>query len=273
MVLSGANFYPTQLDAVLEDGTVASVQVGAWHQETPPGLPAMDYYVVSNPADGSSICGNNADSTPTTAMPLVRTFDQSNGKPNDLPNLFTFACYGGALEKCNRYGYPDWISRQETFGTSVNRTIDNYHDACVFMVRADYCGDGQTHTYTGTTIDIYDNLSFNTQATSNGGADGFFFEAEWGDDGAWCINKTRWMPIGLAQTLANNQSASNPDWAYIQSHCPERIAGNPWPGNPDGTGHARPCDTQSNFFPNNGGFSMDQTQRPLLRNNSMLYQN
>jgi hypothetical protein len=276
-VLRGPNFYPAKLTAVLEDSSEAEVRVVDWKQISLPGLPAMDYYMVKDLATDQSICGNDELGNPIWALPLTRTFNQYNGKAVSSVNQFSFNCYGGALEKCNRYGYPDWITRAETYTghatPSKNRSLDAYHDACVAMVRADYCGDGQAHTYNGTTIDLYDNLGFNNPDTVGDGTGGWHMEAEWGADGAWCIHHTRWMPNSLTKDVANNNSSANPDWQYIQTFCPERIAGNPWPANPLGGSAPRKCGAESDWFKDQGGYDKpNQWERPLIRNHTPLYQ-
>ena len=53
------------------------------------------------------------------------------------------------------------------------------------MLRADYCGDGTPHTINGTPINLYDNagVQLDTEAWP--------VDAEWGTDGALCVNHTR----------------------------------------------------------------------------------
>lgn len=58
---------------------------------------------------------------------------------------FELVCTSGAQGKCVRFGY------------SPRQRLDAYN-ACVRMVRADYCGDGTSTTGGGTLIDAYDAL-------------------------------------------------------------------------------------------------------------------
>jgi hypothetical protein len=62
------------------------------------------------------------------------------------------------------------------------------------MARADYCGDGRTHTHKDTVFDIYDAGGLNTRTTEASAlwdpARGSF-EAAWGPDGALCMSHTR----------------------------------------------------------------------------------
>jgi hypothetical protein len=88
-------------------------------------------------------------------------------------NLFTVACRGATFAKCEELGYKG------------DNLIDTYHQACVRALRADYCGDGQSHTVNGTQINIFDALGrqSDTQAWS--------IESNWTDQGAICIGTAR----------------------------------------------------------------------------------
>src|SRR5262249_50826842 len=108
------NFHPAKITALTEDGNEVYVRVIDYKSMSFPGLPDMDYYMVINDADGTPICGYDTDGvTPLWALPLMQTYDQYNGKKVVTVNEFSFNCWGGALEKCNRYGYPNWITRLE----------------------------------------------------------------------------------------------------------------------------------------------------------------
>jgi hypothetical protein len=64
-----------------------------------------------------------------------------------------------------------------------------HHEACVRMLRADYCGDGRSWTRDGTLIDIWDDDGIQKPDTL---ADPTFsFEAGWGPEGAVCVARTR----------------------------------------------------------------------------------
>ena len=89
----------------------------------------------------------------------------------------TFACRGAALAKCVEYGYRPWAS---VAGVSLR----DYHQACTRMVRADYCGEGLAHTTNGTPIHVLDPLGVQTVDPNVN----YVVEAEWGPDGAVCLN-------------------------------------------------------------------------------------
>lgn len=108
---------------------------------------------------------------------------------------FEIACTSGALGKCVRMGYKPWKSD----------AMWDRHQACVRMVRADYCGDGVGHTRDGTPIDVYDDAGIQSDEP----APGMSFEAGWGKDGAVCVSRTR---VPAAWTLDQ-----------VRAACPARL--------------------------------------------------
>lgn len=100
--------------------------------------------------------------------------------------VITLTCSSGAVGKCVRFGYKPWSKGPH------GEDLTPYHAACVRMVRADYCGDGQTHTKNGTSIDLYDVLGIQKQEPND--AD-FAFEAGWAPGGAVCVAHTRWSHV------------------------------------------------------------------------------
>ena len=86
------------------------------------------------------------------------------------PGKFELSCTAGVRAKCVRFGYLPW----RDYGT---RQLFN---ACIRMMRADYCGDGQATTRDGTLIDIYDDLGMQKLDEISACA----FEAGWTADGA-----------------------------------------------------------------------------------------
>src|SRR6516162_8089624 len=63
------------------------------------------------------------------------------------PGTFELTCTAGAQGKCVRFGYFPWAGPEALA----------LYNACVRMMRADYCGSGEPHTRAGTPIEIYDN--------------------------------------------------------------------------------------------------------------------
>ena len=99
------------------------------------------------------------------------------------PGVFELVCTSGAQGKCVRFGYHPWESAPD------GRPMRDYFDACVRMLRADYCGDVHGWTRDGTFVDIWDDHGIQkTDATSN---PTLTFEAGWRPDGAICVAHTR----------------------------------------------------------------------------------
>lgn len=93
------------------------------------------------------------------------------------PGIFELVCTAGARGKCVRLGYLPWAD-------DAKRDLYN---ACVRLMRADYCGDGTATTRDGTRIDLYDDHAI--QKPTNDPSDSF--EAGWTADGAVCVARTR----------------------------------------------------------------------------------
>jgi hypothetical protein len=109
---------------------------------------------------------------------------------------FAMSCTGGAQAKCVRWGYKPWAKAPD--GTAMTQM----YEACVHMVRADYCGDGTATTKEGTAIDVYDRHGVQQPA----GGEDFRFEAGWAPTGAVCVNHPR-----IAQNI---------DLATLAARCP-----------------------------------------------------
>jgi ADYC domain-containing protein len=96
---------------------------------------------------------------------------------------YTLTCADGAQGKCVRWGYKPWKV------TANGIRLDGYHQACIRLVRADYCG-GHGTTRDGMLIDIYDNIGI--QAPDPRAAEaGVRLGAAWNTAGAICVAHTR----------------------------------------------------------------------------------
>jgi hypothetical protein len=102
---------------------------------------------------------------------------------------FTLTCSSGAQGKCLRFGYKPWAT------TKTGAHLEDYHQACIRMVTADYCG-GHPTTKDGMAIDLYDKLGIQTPADS-AGHDDLHFEAAWNTTGAVCVAHTR-VPANIS---------------------------------------------------------------------------
>lgn len=151
-------------------------------------------YENSTDSQWYNLCQPDQDNL-TKAMLLSGQWDET-GKHLDNQEV-TIACTSGVLAKCVRWGYKPWKTLQ---GISLRE----YHQACTRMARADYCGNGISHTQDGTAIDLYDRLGIQQKTEDSG----MVFEAAWGTDGAVFIDRPRY-----SETLVQ-----------IKQDCPEKIA-------------------------------------------------
>jgi len=240
--LSGLDLLGSELEGELEGGGIVPLRIAAIIPSSTLGL---NYYTVEylNNGTWTNVCWNGAQ-----AIPLSGQWDETSGDHLSDSSRFTFACRGAALAKCAEWGYQHFKTRTECKGgTCKEHALEDFHQACTRMVRADYCGDGVAHTENGTSINIWDALGIQTQDLGTG----MSFEAEWTTDGAACVKHTRWA----------NSVSDNPSRDYILAYCPER-----WVG-PSSTS----CGGTTSTFHTASGFDIPLAVRRLLRNES--YQN
>jgi hypothetical protein len=147
------------------------------------------------------LCGSDTDGL-RAALPLAAVFD-ATGARHESTTHFTFGCTTGVLAKCYRWGYKPWLSHP-----AEPTLMRDLHWACTRMARADYCGNGRSHTRDGTLINLWDTLPAPGPLQSRGEpVPGFLFEAGWSTSGAVCLSKTRWLEL-------------SPE---VAAACPERL--------------------------------------------------
>ncbi len=105
------------------------------------------------------------------------TVDTQTGWFSHTNDTMYIACTRGAVGKAVSYGYTPW-----DFGT-------NFHQLATAMVRADYCGDGTSHTEVGTQIWLNDYVLYNNAPAPFPAVK----EAEWtmALGGASCVSTPR----------------------------------------------------------------------------------
>lgn len=180
--LSGKDFLQMRFTGVLQDGTTLTLRIEDMIQGEGANQDVWSYRVsYQHTADGQwyPIC-TNADGSATNAIPLENRWDYREGvsgggsKIYDA-NSFTFACEGAALAKCVRFGYAPW--------RSVNGvSLEDHHQACTRMVRADFCGNGTSYTANGNLINLYDSLGIQSDTEAS-----WVPEAEWTTEGSSCF--------------------------------------------------------------------------------------
>lgn len=108
------------------------------------------------------------------------TVDPDTGDISERPNTLHFGCLTSAVGKAAKWGYaPDSPTL-----TSIG--LDEFETG-VRMVRADYCGDGDSHTKVGNFVSIRDRWGINDEFFN-----GFTTEAAWkAGGGATCLQRIR----------------------------------------------------------------------------------
>lgn len=154
------------------------------------------FYLDSTDSKWKNLCTPDREDV-AKAMPLTGSWDKT-GAHIESSDIITFGCTSGVLAKCVRMGYKPWKTVK---GTSLR----DYHQACTRMARADYCGNGKSHTRDGTPINIYDELGIQKKTPHSG----MVFEAAWSPEGATFINRPRWF-----ETLSE-----------IRQECPDKLKG------------------------------------------------
>ena len=132
-------------------------------------------------ADGSwqNVCSPDADGK-RLAVALAG-YTRADGRFVADPARRSIACTSGAQGNCLRFGYHYWTS-----GPKGESLLPQFQ-ACLRMVRADYCGDGRSFTRNGVTIDLYDDAGVQFPEKNNS----MPFEAGWSPQGAVCLHHPR----------------------------------------------------------------------------------
>jgi len=189
--LSGSGFIGATLQGIDEQGTPFDILIGDIHADAgDPSGEILLYTLLAKDSSGAwqNLCETDADGVAEATF-LAGTWD-ATGARNDATDLVTIGCTIGVLNKCVRWGYKPWK-------TVNGKALADYHQSCTRMARADYCGNGKTHTRDGTLIDIWDNVPIQQRDP----ALGMLFEASWMPSGAYCLSRERYtldpLPIAL----------------------------------------------------------------------------
>ena len=243
ILVTDVGFAGSDLDAVLGDGSDANIHIASISTTDVPGMLAYEIT-----AGGDNVCGSSG----AKALLLPGNWNYATGGLDSQDaNYFTVACRGAAIAKCAEWGYHDLDEWSETDGSTTQHVAGTYfHEACVRMVRADYCGDGHSHTQNGTAIDVYDVAGIQTPDSS------MALEAEWSASGAKCVKHVRWTSAAYGDVES-----------YIKDHCDAA-----WAGSDRSAANAACGSSSSTYFTANG-INAALATRPLLRNKSDVHSN
>ena len=191
--LTGDDWVGATLTAQLTNGARLALRIDGTGTLAEPNSDVRTYSISYATSRGwSPLCTNAAYGNDAIVLP--GTWDLTTVRHQADANMFSLGCRGATFAKCVELGYKD------------DKVIDSYHAACVRAIRADYCGDGQSHTITGTEINIYDKLGVQSDAED------WSIESNWTPDGATCINKAR----VLSSLVAPDVPACIADRAQIE---------------------------------------------------------
>jgi hypothetical protein len=168
-IASGAELVGASLTARLSDSTTLELRIDGTAMLPSPNADLRMYTVSYATSSGwMPLCPNANE-----ALAFPGTWNLGTVRHQWDSNMFSFACRGATIAKCAELGYKS------------DSLLDTYHQACTRAIRADYCGDGQSHTITGTEINIFDRrgLQLDTQSWT--------VESNWTPDGATCIEEAR----------------------------------------------------------------------------------
>jgi hypothetical protein len=142
---------------------------------------------VGGPDPWRSACNIDNDGR-HAAIPLTAIWNE-HGDRVESSTLFTLGCTTGVIAKCYRWGYRPWVGGHGNLATM--------HWTCTRMARADYCGNGKSHTRDGTVINFWDNAPGPEPIRERGPTPLLMlFEAGWSTDGAVCLSHARWLLAG-----------------------------------------------------------------------------
>jgi hypothetical protein len=151
-----------------------------------------DFRLVT-PRGEEPLCAPDPDGR-RVGFPLAGRSDPAGILSSSDGSIFELVCTSGAQGKCARLGYAPWRRAPD------GRPMIDWYNACVRLLRGDYCGDGRPFTRDGTLVDIYDRLGIHGSDADPRMA----FEAAWGPEGAVCVARTRLPDIidleGLRRT-------------------------------------------------------------------------
>ena len=178
LAFNAGDFYKSEWDFEVYNGKGTqslSMTVSAYSHVAPDPL---FYYTFTS--SGKTVCATTLDPIshkevgPKSVVLENLTVDTTTGMITEREGTLYIACVSGAVGKAVTWGYKPWDIGLTDFTTAVR------------VVRADYCGDGDSWTIPGTPIQIQDVWSYH----------GFFnpagkTEAIWGDQGAVCLETRR----------------------------------------------------------------------------------
>lgn len=189
----GAHVIGSSFVGRVEDGSEVTLRIEGEESSRDEWRDVHRYTVVYDTKEGSKpLCGLDSEGKPVHALAMAGRWDyregiEGGGSHIDDPAVFTFACEGYVIAKCVHMGYVPWrMALACRKGAGCERTtLASAHQACTRMLRADYCGDGVSHTHDGVLVNAYDAMGIRADSEP------WAIEAEWSEKGARCAVASR----------------------------------------------------------------------------------
>lgn len=161
-------------NATTSAGGSIKLRIDAATAGSAPNADLWFYSVSYQGASGwSPVCGVDSSNKPVQAVSVAGVWGPVGSDATAYQastTQFTLACRARTVAKCIELGY------------KPQKSLAPQLQACVRLLRADYCGNGTANTIDGTTLNLYDNVGVQADvATWNP-------EAEWNASGAVCVN-------------------------------------------------------------------------------------
>lgn len=147
-------------------------------------------------------------------------WDPQDGRRTDAPELIALTCETGAVATCALWGYVPW-ERAARSGVAETESLADYHQACIHLKRAAYCGTAASYTSPGMQIEIGDPLGIRRASVD-------VLEALWTPQGAVCISSARDPEsgfLGCPEPLPACTASHVPAGAYLISGLPHVLRG------------------------------------------------
>jgi len=157
----------------------------------------------------NGICGASVprveDTKTHRGVIMVHGSWDKTGKWVDDPTKVTLSCDagGGVDQALSADGAITACLRGHRYDP---QTHSDEFLSCIRALRGDYCGDGTSHTNSGTDIDVFDKTL--NQMTKSDCSDGRAFEASWTPAGAACIAHLRWAGVPNTTPICPNMAAA-----------------------------------------------------------------
>jgi hypothetical protein len=185
---SGAQLVGSTWTATTSASSTVKLRIDAATQGAAPNTDAWFYAVSYQTSSGwSPLCGLDANSQPIQAVAVAGVWGPQGSDAaayTTSSTQFTVACRAKSIAKCVELGYKTY------------KGFTNQLQACVRLLRADYCGTGTPNTVDGTTLNLYDNVGVQSDSAA------WLPEAEWGPDGATCVNSKNAARYNLVSSKA-----------------------------------------------------------------------